>query len=572
MSKRYMYKNRICLIILLLCCSISIISCAKRKSKADEIFSYYQQAKEAFFEQSDFEKADTLLKNVLKLNPKFKADYFNFMLGYIYESKHLYNEAIAHYSKELETNKRKEVKDKEIYQFSLLYLARTYFEAGLLYKKFFNLAVNSQINYYNTKLLLRKEVITTQSLKLKPENINHLLYFRGLCYYLRGDLNEAVSDLRKVDIKSTLYLKALIKLGACYYKLGKIKEAEQTWKEVYSYSKDPIILNELGYTYAELGIKERFNQTQEWANQVPLEKGRKSLCLIHFKNNKIDKALELLKEIQLEIPDLVEERGAYISRDSNRKVKYITNFYNPAMLNHKADIYFTMAIKYYKNYLELAKNKDLIYHQIGLSQFHSNQLKDAILTFSQLINDATDTKIKAMSQINLGTCYYLDDRKEKAFSIWDNLYRNSVRDHEMLSQIGVTYARLKIRLEDALSLCEIPEARIPGELSWNLGIVYFQKGLNESKIEYFSESIGYLEKNHTQKGGYTLEIDDPSLLLDLASAYYNRRLFRTATSIIFSFRQYYPEVDQIFNPFQVVSELKGMEGINWKINWKEIGL
>lgn len=571
-------RNKASLIILLaFCWGISIVSCAKKEDKNEEILSYYQQAKNSFFEESNFEKADILLKEILNLNPEFTGDYFNFMLGYIYEMKHCYNKAIERYKKELEVNKRETSEDKEIYQFTLFYLARSYFNAGLLYKKFFNLAVNSQINYYNTKLLLRKGIISTENLRLKPEDLNHLLYFRGLCYYLRGDFNDALNDLKKVEPKSPLYLNAVIKLGACYHQLGRVKEARQEWEKIYRSSKHPIILCELGYTYCELGMEDMFNQVQKWAEEasdkIGVEKIRKLLCVIYFKNNNIDKAVELLNEIQLEIPELTEERGEYIDKESNIKVKYVTKFYDPSMLNHKADIYLTLALKYYRNYLEFGKNKDLIYKQIGLCQLYSNKLEDAILTFNHLIkNDDSDPKIRSMSQIYLGMCHYLLGAREKAFILWDNVYKNNLQNYEVLSLLGVTYAMLGIRLEEAIKLCKTPRAELPGELSWNLGIVYFKKGLKESNIECFSESIGYLEKNHTQKGGYNVEVDNPLLLSDMASAYYNRRLFQTASCIAFSLRQYYPEVEQIFNVFQVVSEIKGMEGIKWEIDWKDICL
>lgn len=565
------------LLFIFLLCFVSL-SCAKGRenNKLEEAKNYFQKAKESFFEKSNFEDAEKNLRELTRLVPTFEPISLNFMQGYLNEKEHLYEKAIKKYLRELKISQE----DPKIIEFTLLNLAQTYFKAGIFYKALFNSSLNAHINYYNCRLYLNKAKtinLEHKGLVLKKANLDYLLYFRGICYYLSEEFQKAINDFNKIKSKP-LYWSALIRLGACYYKKGLIQKANWCWDTVYKNNKNNLeVLSELGYIYAQLDISEKLEEAlrycQKAFEEIKTERIAKCLIWVYFKNNQVNEAIKLLEKINFKNPDLVDKLGEYKDLKQGIEIEYTTKFYDPSILDHKANIYLNQAIKYYKRYLRHNPENEVVNCQIGISQLNSNQLNEAIELFNKLLTSSKRENVKLKAKINLGTAYYLKGDKLKAEQLWDDVNKGS--DNPLArNDLGATYAKLGIKLEQAVSLCQVEEAEKPGIASWNLGKVYFKKGITQSNTDYLSRAIMYYEKNHVQESGYSIKMNDPLLLLDLATAYYNRHLFRTASEITASLQHHYPEAKQGFDSFQAVAEIwqviKWDEGLAWKIEWQDI--
>lgn len=558
------------IVIIFLFCFI-ILSCGKGDLEKANI--HFQKAKTFFFERSDFENAEIELKTVLELVPEFESVAFNFMHGYLYQKKHLYEEAIKKYLQELKISQ----KNQEIYKLTLLNLAQTYFSAGIFYKALFDSTVNAHLNYYNCRLYLLDKTkvanLEQDGLILHEPNIDFLFYFRGICYYLSGNFQKAIEDFNRVKNK-LLYWSARIHLGACYCKKGFFPDATQYWDDVCKNNKNnPEILSELNYIYTQLDIPKKLEEAVKDCEKIYRESKSKEvakyLMWTYFKNNQLDKATKLMQEVKFKIPDLTDKWGEYRDIERGINVEYTTKFYNPLVIDHKADIYLYQAIRYYKEYLKFEPEDKITLCQIGISQLNSNQLNLAIDTLEKVLY-TDDKNIRLKAKINLGTAYYLVGQAFKAEKLWEEV-KNETDNSLIRSDLGITYAKLGIKLDEALSLCYTEKVKKPGILSWNLGKVYFKKGINDSNREHILNAMMHYEKNHIQESGYSVELNDPVLLLDLTNTYYNRHLFRVSSEIMASLRDYYPEAEQMFNSVQAVAEIwqiiKWDKKLDWEIEW-----
>ncbi len=432
--------------------------------------------------------------------------------------------------------------------------AKEYFRSGMFYKGLFNTAANRELNYCNAILYLvdNKDMIykyTGKKSKFSKGVISYTRYYRGLCYYYQGRFKEAITDLQKVDISSDKYLEAQIRLGACYYKEGKGKEAKKIWENLlFQNKKNLLFLSNLGNIYAELGI----NLTTATVYCQKENEGKIGLIWIYIKNNKIDEALKLTKDIAFE---------------SNKREKL--EFYDPGFFELKSYVYLNQAVKYYQKAIELKKD-DYSCCQLGISQIMCKRINNAIATLQPLIN-SNKWEVRAETMINLGVAYYLKGLKDDAFKVWEGVIKGYKEKVWVMNKLGYTYSQLEIKLDEVLALCR--EDAYP----YYIGRVYFKKGILSDNIDNIYEATRLLEKGCGNPRGYNPKIDNPSFLLELSNVYYCRRLFLESIQPLMWLSDYYPEVEGVIsltqymnNVWENILKFRIEQFPNFRIEWKDI--
>ncbi len=549
---------------------LSMIALSGCGTQTKTLQAHYEKASKLFFEKQDIDAAYLELEYIQKTKPEFVAPYFNFMLAYGNDARHHYHPAIKEYLKELQVNPQKSKQDIDVYQWSIVGLADTYYKAGLLYKDLFELAVNSQINYYSCKLYLSKKIQE----KKEKKSQHYLYYYRGLCYYYVREIDKAVDDLENAGD----YLPAQVILGACYHLKGMSQESVKVWDRV-SMTKDQRALALLGRIQVECGhVPDDGLRLCEQAEQVyrTCQDKVTAACLasVYVDTGCVDKALKLMDNIKPDSPEIIDEWGGYADKETGIKIAYTTKFYDPQYLRIQAKAYFLKAVECY---LKVKSEYGLC--QAGICQLEAGNKKQAFSMLSNICSSGKEEEIRIKAKINTGLLACLDGRKEESFRIWDEVLSDS--DNPLVkSDVGLAYARAGVNLDKAISLCKQTEeekeekAEKPGILSQQLGIAYLKKGMLNDDSGLLSNAISYLEKNHVQESGYSLERNDPIVLLSLVKAYYYHRIFNLPPEILLSFRDVYPGCDQIFNAFQSVKEawqiIKWEKETNYGHEWYEL--
>lgn len=420
--------------------------------------------------------------------------------------------------------------------------AKEYLDLGILYQGFFNTAVNSYLNYYSAKL----DIISK-----RKEERDYLYYYRGLCYYYRGDFTKAIKDFQKISRRSNLYFPARIQLGACYYhQKENIDKAKKLWQEIER-KNIPELLAILGQLYARLQIEEE--KANQYCQKKQDRKAKEGLAILYLNQEKYNKANQMINQIDIRSPDL-----SYKYQSQGETI--VSQFYDPITLWIKSQLYLYKAITLYKQ-LQNKKPNNLDYTlQLGIAQLLCGKIAKATLTLTPLLNSA-NLEVKAKALINLGICYYITNLEDKAFECWDKVASEYKDNPQIKSELAYTYARLGGRLEKALPLC----TDRPGKFSWHLGLVYFKTEKNCCPL-----TIRYFEKNHRQECGYQIRYHDPLFLLDMANAYYFNKDFLISTQILNSlYQQRYEDLKGIVENFQKM-ENAWRFWKDGKIDWKDI--
>ncbi|MBI1929510.1 hypothetical protein HYR99_35350, partial [Candidatus Poribacteria bacterium] len=163
--------------------------------------------------------------------------------------------------------------------------------------------------------------------------------------------------------------------------------------------------------------------------------------------------------------------------------------------------------------------------------------------------------------------------RTKAQQIWDEVLQKFPGGRDIHSEMAYQWATLGLNTPALLSVYAklgvvLPEAsdmytranvrRYP-DFTRQLGYVYLQLGIHERDMrqrnQYLTDAIDHLDKN---RPAVDYRFDDPLLLVYLAQGYYHKRNFKESARIWQNFSREYPEVIQIFESLQIISEIAGV--------------
>lgn len=590
MGSRYVLVSLFLIVLMVILLSCGGRDQEEKASKEALMELHYQRGMEDFFEKGRWMEAFDALSQIEKMEPGYDRPYFHYVLGFAERRWHNYPKAVEHFEKEYEAWDA--FRSREFPQKAdlLWFIGDAYLEEGILFKGFFNTAVNVENNYYSYLLFLnkrRREGFTTDTGKLtiRPYREDYVRYFRGLCRFYTGQMERAISDLKSITPDSELYARAQNRLAALRYREGKRKAAEGIWRNLIRQSaEDPHLLSEIGASYIRAGgelAKQGFELCERSYQRTQAEEdvgnasgdvgGNFARALLE--KGEPEQAKEIIERIDLKTP-LFSHTWGVLEMPDGTSVEYRTHFYDPIVLDVAADIYLTLAKSYFRRVVEMGKDRDFLIY-VGLADLMTGDFQEAIKIFREVRGRRKDKgdDLELVALLGSGVGYHkLRDDKE-AETYWRIIEERFSEEDLHRSSLGYVFAKLGINGQKALSLCQGAGTRAPGPLSKNLGYVFFSAGIQKSQMDLLTRAIELYEKNNMQESQYSVRKNDPMLLQSLSDVYYNKNLFDYPPKVYLQFRAMYPASEQIFTCLQRTREI--WEVVKWakygvRTEWFEI--
>lgn len=241
-------------------------------------------------------------ENALKVADSLMIVRTEIAIGYVYQEKGFYQQAIQYYEKALNTAKKNNYRDRE--KFVLNYLGITNYYVG---------KYDEALEYHIQSLSLREEDENPLEIAIACNNI-------GLVYYQMKDFNNAISFFRRsLEIKKSIkddnkIESTLINLGLCYSGLSNYDDALSNFRKVLDICEKVgceqririEALNGAGLAFFSLENFEEAEENLLKSNTLAIEGGFSSyvvvnlhyLAQIKFQRSLIKEALQLLNESQ----------------------------------------------------------------------------------------------------------------------------------------------------------------------------------------------------------------------------------------------------------------------------------
>jgi Ni/Co efflux regulator RcnB len=413
-------------------------------------------------------------------------------------------------------------------------LASVCFKLGQIYRRLFNTAVNIQIDYYTNKL----ELAEFSSDFASSDELPYHRYFRASCYYLAGRFSESIADLKRLPEQTPVSDLAQVKLAASYYRVGEKKQANRIFATLND--ERALVKSELWRASLECGRQTDMvaaqHECQKALNallsQEPdaigkLNRLRRNLSFIYYASGEIQKALELLSEIDSTIPDF---RPTFTTVEGNVTENYSSSYTDPSIFQLKKQLFFDFAHTIYTQLLSIKESTNTRL-QIGRCYLYTNRLDAARQIFSQI--DRPEAKVY------LGVVVYLSEGLEEAREIWDSL----PVDKQVKEQIDFQMAELGVNIGD-LSL---QENDVPTQLT---GYIYLQKGIydrSERRTVFLVKALEHFEEDESE----------PTIrLINQFEANYHRAYYDAATYLGENLAHNIPEAIQIWNYPGLIKKMK----------------
>ncbi len=179
------------------------------------------------------------------------------------------------------------------------------------------------------------------------------------------------------------------------------------------------------------------------------------------------------------------------------------------------------------NNLKSVKKSRYLPYFLGLLYLEINQPKKAVPLFQQLINTGSvDKGFKEKARLRLGAAYYIAGDKKKAEEQWTQV---SADDKDVIAENGYIFARLNIRLKDAIdmvqnavNLSQKNGTKSHSKIYREIAFVYYKNDMVDAAIELLDkmpldepEVVDDIERNKV------LRFYDISVMGDISTIYYS---------------------------------------------------
>jgi tetratricopeptide (TPR) repeat protein len=350
-------------------------------------------------------------------------------------------------------------------------------------------------------------------------------------------------------------------LGLSYYQNNEVQKAEELWAGIDA--SDPEVKAELAAVYSRAGLAGKNTAGMVDESISAVKRSRKPLSMRMVKNaiavyartEQTDKGLDLIKRM---------DAKTYSYREMIGKSKII-NFYDLALLGDMATIYGQASILCLEKAAQDPKTRDAA--EFYLSQAYSlfgsveksAKIAAAFVSSSQMPQSYKD-RIRVWQGANL---FRKNHVMTEVVSAWDELSRKQPEDPELLAEILLSCSRLRIEctriMQKSTALVEAGEGKKVASLNIAIG-KYFLGKLDNAK------AVTYLEAGRDKSNKNKIESNDPTMLVDLADAYYRTKKFSESLEIYFEMSKQFPEVRQIQDAMQGVYAVEHKSAGDVKIN------
>jgi tetratricopeptide (TPR) repeat protein len=318
-------------------------------------------------------------------------------------------------------------------------------------------------------------------------------------------------------------------------------------------SNDPVVLSELAWAYARAG---RWNKDPEAICDRALTLSRGSgrtvpmrvvsNCIAVFTSTgRVEKALDLVRTVDMNAFSDEEALGI------NKTVR----FYSLSLLANLAELYgkasavslekaatdpeVAMTARYY-----LAR----AHAQAGRIS-DSDTALDVLIAFGDKVPERQHTAAMMTRAGNLNA----GGRGSEGIELLSRLARESNGDPHMLAEAVLVCGGFESGCADIISSAATVAMRGEGREFSRINFALGRYHLREKALD---RALTYLEAGRDKSNKNRIEFNEPSLLTDLAGAYYRTKKFSEALEILFGMSVQFPAVRQIQNAMQGVYSIE----------------
>jgi tetratricopeptide (TPR) repeat protein len=360
------------------------------------------------------------------------------------------------------------------------------------------------------------------------------------------------SAAREQGLDATSRGLARIAMGTAYSLLGKGAEASKIWAPLGK-SSNPVVLSELAWAFARTG---RWNKDPESIcdRALTLSRGSgrtvpmrvMSNCIAVFTSaDHVKKALDLVQTIDMKAFSDEEDLGM------NKTVR----FYHLSLLANLARLYQNAGIFYLEK--AAADPRVAMTARYYLARAHaqagrtsdSDAALDAFIAFGDKVPERQHAAAMMTRAGNLNA----GGKDSEGIKLLNRLTRENNGDPHMLAEAVLTCGGFESGCTNIISSAATVAMRGEGR---KFSRINFALGRYHLRNKDLSRGLTYLEAGRDKSNKNRIEFNEPSLLTDLARAYYRTKKFSEALEILFGMSVQFPAVRQIQNAMQGIYSIE----------------
>ena len=252
--------------------------------------------------------------------------------------------------------------------------------------------------------------------------------FRGIGYHEMGKLAEAISTLEsfvgssgRIDTRAETTARAW--LGIAYYTSGQTERAVEQWRRIESEERDQCGI--LAFAYAKVGY--RIETAGQWCGDG---------SAVGNDRASIIPALQVatVREQYEQVSAMLGGYRVTPSHIENRGMETETRFYDPAAIRTVSNAHYLLAYRYASHAVES-----------GANEANKDLYRSAFYFYTGQFGKVIETQVgrdDVYGALYLAAAYYAAGEPDVAQDVFRYIERSN--DHDVLSKLGLLYARLGV--------------------------------------------------------------------------------------------------------------------------------
>lgn len=330
-------------------------------------------------------------------------------------------------------------------------------------------------------------------------------------------------------------------LGLCHFLRKDAPSARALWAAIDT--ADPEVQAALAAVYSRAGLKDKDpvamgDAALRRVGSSPSARMLENLVTVYARAGLTDKSLELLKQADLKSASHTEVLG---------RTKTI-NFYDVSALGDLTTLYRQASVLYLEKAAADAQLKPTADYYLGAAYVEVGNAELSLRATGAFLSvRPAPPQYQNRARVRYATGQYLRGMRGEAMAAWEELAQGQPADPEVLAEIFLGCERARAdcaRIEPwATRALEAGEGKKTRPLNIALG----KRSLRRKD---YGRAVAYLEAGRDKSNKNRIEANDPTMLVNLAEAYYRSRQFSEALEIYFEMSKHFPVVRRIQEAMQ----------------------
>jgi tetratricopeptide (TPR) repeat protein len=252
--------------------------------------------------------------------------------------------------------------------------------------------------------------------------------FRGICYHELGKTAEAISTLEsfvsssgRIDARAETTARAW--LGIAYHSSGQTERAADQWRRIESEERDRCGI--LAFAYAKVGY--RTETAANWCGNGSADGNDRASIIPALQ-------VATVREQHEQVKSLLGGYRVAPSHVENRGMETEIRFYDPATIRTVSNAHYLLAYRYASQAVES-----------GATEANKDLYRSAFYFYTGQFGKVIETQVgrdDVYGALYLGAAYYAAGEPDVAREVFRYIERSN--DHDVLSKLGLLYARLGV--------------------------------------------------------------------------------------------------------------------------------